>query len=265
MNNEYTEAIVIYIDLLGIKNEITEVSFDRLYSIYKTLEKITVLSDGNSWRMFSDTAIRIFHLNELRTKDILYLFQNLSIEIQTELIRTNNITCRGSIVVGNIFDENDIIFGPALVKANEIAEKKGNPPIIKIDNSVIDYIRSKIYIDNDPLINPAAKSILSRDEFIDAFLEGSTLVDQNHGRYLNYAYAPACCMFEDDFKKYRDFLHLHKDLIDHGLKSEDNGVKQKYEWLKNYHIQVIQRRYIEEQNKNLKLKSDEEYNSLITF
>ena len=60
MNNEYTEAIVIYIDLLGIKNEITEVSFDRLYSIYKTLEKITVLSDGNSWRMFSDTAIRIF-------------------------------------------------------------------------------------------------------------------------------------------------------------------------------------------------------------
>jgi len=144
MNNEYTEAIVIYIDLLGIKNEITEVSFDRLYSIYKTLEKITVLSDGNSWRMFSDTAIRIFHLNELRTKDILYLFQNLSIEIQTELIRTNNITCRGSIVVGNIFDENDIIFGPALVKANEIAEKKGNPPIIKIDNSVIDYIRSKI-------------------------------------------------------------------------------------------------------------------------
>lgn len=78
--------------------------------------------------------------------------------IQAELIM-NNIFIRGAITINHHYQDDRIIFSPALVRSYRLESKDAIYPRILIDKPVIEMLRQRDYEDNYQLLN----SIMKKD------------------------------------------------------------------------------------------------------
>jgi len=145
--------IVAYLDLLGVTNRIQSVEeqqlqMNKLHNLYtfsaKLTEEIQIEENkGIQFKIFSDNIIIAKKLScdtKQKQRDIRCLFMCAS-RFQ-ELAASDSVgwLLRGGITIGDLFIDDVMVWGEALVKAYYLEDKIANYPRVIIDKEVIDQI-----------------------------------------------------------------------------------------------------------------------------
>ncbi len=240
------KSICCFIDILGYKeiicnstDEENEKNIEKLKSVYRYFEnlnngyqdkyrnyKVKTFSDN----IFIEVELKehsLFSLGVSNEGTIYHILSELS-SFQNIMFAEYGFFIRGSIVYGEIYSDDNIIYGKGIVEAVE-GEKKAIFPRIIISE------------DLKQIIDENRKSYGGKEYWGDKTL---IKLDDYSGYFLNYLDN----MF---YQSLEEVLEIHKKLIDENLKKysqllnnygndEENYKKiqkvlKKYEWLKDYH------------------------------
>jgi len=143
---EYINGLAIFIDILGTQECTQENNFNKLYNINKIFHKeLKILNKRQRLckkfvTSFSDCAYIIYIIDETHEDNSFYMFIqdsliDLSYTISTILV--NDFLCRGGIYLGKLYfeEENNLLFGPAVIEAYKL-EENGIMPRIIIDDKL---------------------------------------------------------------------------------------------------------------------------------
>lgn len=236
----YRRAVVTFLDILGFANLVKSgeankveqvLSAVRKYAIPESHDDITDEMPTICSVAFSDSIVRVRFLdgdNQLYPiGHVLSEINDLSL-IQGELI-SENIILRGALTVGEIYLNQGMIFGPAMVTAYELESKLAIYPRIVIDPRILNEVRK------DATLRREGYS--GADEIKD--IRKLVARGDNGLWYINYL--ASICMQLDDPKKLPDLIHAHKQLIT--SRYSDNGHAKGYLdkilWLAVYHNKTI--------------------------
>ena len=234
----YEKAIVTFLDILGFKEKVKNVAQNEIKTILTKLEKETV-PNGEidtfykaETIIFSDSIVRVRKIESPKNKEypIGLLFNEL-IELlhgQSMLIQ-NNILIRGGITFGEIFLENNQIFGPALIKAYEFESKYAKYPRIVIDPDLIKEFK------NNKLLRKTGHTLKDEIEYI------ADLTCKSDDGLLFVDYARAIERELDEPEMYPVFLECHKKVITENSKifAQYDKHMEKYVWMATYHNKII--------------------------
>ena len=191
------------------------------------ITKVDELDGKRKCTIFSDSVFTTVDLScEKNIPTIIYeelerLHQN------TLLLIKRGIMFRGGITILDIYHEDNIIFGPGIIKSYEIESKYAQFPRLCIDSEVIEIMKK-----DDSL-----------EDFIDIYTE-----DFDGMYYLNYLLYSI-----NSWYRYRkdnteinivneteldDVLSSHRDFI-FEVEEYSNEIFTKYSWLKKYHNRTI--------------------------
>ncbi|EKO34195.1 hypothetical protein [Leptospira santarosai] len=245
---EYKNCLLTYIDILGFKNLIESSKNPKL--VYDALTKLSTESDRESdafsdWVhalgvkyesfKFSDLIVRLYQFKNAIEEEnkyhiLAYELENLA-KIQREL-PSHNFLIRGAVTYGQIYIENEIIFGPALVNAYQLECNVADYPRIILDKNLgeelFQMVQEITEIEPENREIPSA-SIFSAFQFLK---KDSNKDDYYYINYPNYSVED----FEYNLVSEEIFFQEHRDLIVSVLRTEVNQkIIRKYEWLKNFH------------------------------
>ncbi|WP_026497110.1 hypothetical protein [Butyrivibrio sp. WCD3002] len=155
---EYKEYYIAFIDVLGFKNLIQNETCQKIIDIYKSIRSMRVLNERieeggeeKSVPLIPDEDINIKIMSDsvciyIRADIPESLFELLFIcmDFQNRMIELDPpILLRGAIAKGNLYSDDDIIFGPGFVKAYVMEEKNASVPRIIITKDIVDdYIKT---------------------------------------------------------------------------------------------------------------------------
>ena len=159
-NVQYENKFVFFFDILGFENLIESKKCSYIYNIIKKcidqvdqangsdillVEGDIVFENGDlKWgkiigkpkiTFFSDNAI--LSISEQEIDNEVYRIAQFVGNLQSYLI-LEGILIRGGLSYGEIYHDNDIVFGPALVKAYDIESKKIINPFIGVDSDIVE-------------------------------------------------------------------------------------------------------------------------------
>lgn len=154
MNDKTTSCYIAYFDILGYRNFLKDPDADEyelFSSIKQEFERLSAVNndpkikiEGLRTKSFSDNVVLI--LDELNDESRVSSFQFLVIflcTIQFRFLEQHNLLIRGSVVHGDAYIDNSMVFGKGLVDAVEIEEKRSIFPRIVIDGSVDERVEKK--------------------------------------------------------------------------------------------------------------------------
>ncbi len=240
---EYSNCIVTYLDILGFKNIIETKSPEEIKTFLDIFLYSSLKESGNN--ILSDVKLSFFSDLIVRTRDLanvgenpLYI-QSIIVDeikclkrIQKTLITEECLVPRGGMTIGEIYQDRDNIFGPALNKAYDLESKKALFPRIILDDKAVQVFIKLKCIEHKDL---KAKTPFDR-KYIKSDLISCDEKNSEDFFYINYL-AP-------DMDKDVDieFLIHHKDLIQKNLRQYRYNAKtlSKYIWLKTYHNEAIE-------------------------
>lgn len=161
----YTESLVVFLDILGFSDEILENETDPGVAEYlaetlKDVQRIAETINGRAkaaWKInfsahaFSDSIVisspNISHKSFIFMAHLISAFQMTIIE--------HGFLLRGAISAGGHFEDGEVCFGPALVRAYQM-ERRNPWPRVVIDPLVLQKLGPKT-------VSIALQSYLSRD------------------------------------------------------------------------------------------------------
>lgn len=235
----YREAIITFVDILGFKNIIQKSTAEDVLKILKKIEHFSDLkesSDGEDFApkiiQFSDSIIRIRPLESKANLEFRYgsLFHELNdlVIMQGELIN-HGICIRGGVTVGQVYFDDNKVYGPGFVKAYEIESGFSNYPRIVIDPEIITKIK-----DDNRLLSAHNDPEYELGAINDQLRKGSD------GLYF-VDYLGAFPRNVDDPEFIPDFFANNKKLILSNIGAQNvlSSVASKYLWLATYHNEVI--------------------------
>src|SRR5262249_13583968 len=144
--------------------------------------------------------------------------------VQGSLFLSSGFMVRGGICFSDLFMENDLVFGPALVRGYELSEKLAIFPRILIDPEVVDAVFQD------------KKIILS---------DIHALRGDDAAFFIDYLYV--CCVSPTILMGFPDFkaiLAVHKQQVERKLRelsTKGERARQKALWLALYHNSVVHR------------------------
>lgn len=135
---EYTEKIILFIDILGFKNLINQKKPEEIREIlnliYKFLKRENKSLPNYQISHFSDSVILSFELpKDGNIVFILSILQTLIIS----LLQQYSVLLRGGMCKGNIYHTNELVFGPGVNHAYEIESKTAIYPRIVVDQCIV--------------------------------------------------------------------------------------------------------------------------------
>jgi hypothetical protein len=151
----YRPSIVTFIDVLGFRSIVGRKSANEIYQIVKRVQRHAGSTDEDvvrefglvdeaNWTrcvFFSDSIVRVRPFDgEYRDGSLFHEIIDL-VHAQAELAH-QGIFIRGGLTVGEIHQSNDVIFGPAMVRAYDLESSFANYPRIVIDPDVFKALRS---------------------------------------------------------------------------------------------------------------------------
>jgi hypothetical protein len=230
---QYTNSIVSYIDILGFRRLIsTALNPDDVAQKLQTLAKMSSPDSeistafGNTFTNFSDLVLRTVPIPSATQfkdgGDGLLFFEIMDlVYVQVELIG-KGVLLRGAITIGDIFVQDKIVFGPALIRAYELETSVSSAPRIVIDPELFRALEQY----------PSLRGHEVEDELqqlvrvIQKGSDGVWFID-----YLRAFYG------EVGPNLYVNFLQAHRDLIISQISQSEtlDSVVAKYGWLVNYH------------------------------
>ena len=241
------KSICCFIDILGYKDIIcnstdkeNEENIEKLKSVYRYFEK---LNNGYKdkyrnykVRTFSDNIFievqldehDFFSLGVNNEGNIYHILSELS-NFQNIMFAEYGFFIRGAIIYGEVYSDDNIIYGKGIVEAVE-GEKNSKFPRIIISEDL-----KKIIDEN-------------RQSYGEDFWGDVTLVKlNNYSEYfLNY-------LNNMEWQCIEGVLEKHKKMIEYNLNKYKNkeNILEKYRWLKDYHNYYINKygvpnRYLED-------------------
>ncbi len=169
-NRKTDKYIVAYLDLLGITNRIKsveqqELQMNKLYNLYtfstKIWKEIQIEEMKEiQFKIFSDNIIIVKKLSSIREQKIRDIKSLLMCTGHfQELAASDSVgwMLRGGITIGELFIDDTMVWGEALIKAYHLEDNIANYPRVIIDETIIDEIvdcevlRDYIYKDFDGL------------------------------------------------------------------------------------------------------------------
>lgn len=231
------EFVTAYIDILGYSERIRQahrdgseqnvlIDFRRI--IGKTYEYVTPQRTNSSRgkdffevKTFSDNVVIGYPIcisgnAEFELTDILLRIAAFQLFMSID----DEYFLRGAITIGDLYIDNDIVFGCGLVEAHDIEQETSRDPRIVLSKSICKHIKCHI---NDYGC-PKASSYYE-DVFQDA--DGQWFLN-----YLNII-----LINREDIGPLYDELRKHKETVEKKLKdcAKEPAIWSKYAWVANYH------------------------------
>jgi hypothetical protein len=235
-NEIYDDCIVVFFDILGFRFLVSEEHTNPEY-ILELLETLrqkapskNPLPTGSNIRgiAFSDSFVRVVSQGSAPNVRILLLSELIFIEdLQRKIIRDFDLPIRGAITLGKIFIDNGIVFGPALVRAVELAEKATyGMPCILLDHNIINLIDFK---------NAQAKSLKDTNICVN--------ISELPEYFVNYFNIRSLITPINGYQDELSFLNKHRAFILENIKrfESNTNIVEKYKWLAWYHNKEIQK------------------------
>lgn len=242
MAKQYRKCIVTFIDILGFSNLVKNKTADEINKILIVLKNNTndkfghekAIPDEGSIEYlrtslaFSDCVTRItpYDLEDLKGNLFIEL---LSMAIAQAELAAKGIIIRGAITIGDISydDDENIVYGPALVKAAEL-EKIANYPRILIDHHALDEFNEAI---------ESGKTNAEEKEYVDKYIK-----TDSDGRYF-IDFAQIIYTEMDDPEGYPEFLNNLNNMSKEYMKKyiTNPSIFEKYKWLNDYIEESITR------------------------
>lgn len=239
----YGERIVAFIDILGFKNHILKTVDNLAYRqhLLRVMNKVVEIkaendkgllaqkSLGKEVTIFSDCIVLSYPLDfEGGLFHILIDLVHICLEMFSD-----KILFRGGITIGNIYHNDNIVFGPAMVEAYELEAKYAKHPRIILSKETI-YKAIMAF-------NSSQHSLEVEWEYIGNLIKR----DDNDEFY-----------FLDILSQYQEIecgetfinmLFILKDVIVEGINAyiKFPSILDKYLWLKDYFNQTVQKYEIE--------------------
>ena len=250
-DNVYRESLLVYIDVLGFKKlierSVTDAQlFAEIPSLLRHLKEQTIRGgrfineEGNPRPVsifrafnFSDLTVRATYADTATNYYSLCQWEFLYLcSIQIDVVCRTDFLVRGAISTGLISMEpdrkvdDDILFGPALVRAYEMEKEKPGPPRIVIGADVIARARKEqegsFWTEH---IHKDADGKFFLDYLFGSAVDGLFVVNKKPMNLL-------------------DTLKAHKEGVERRIKNlteKDAGIVEKHRWLVSYHDDTIER------------------------
>jgi hypothetical protein len=229
---EYKKTLLVYLDLMGFKDLIDESKSDpaKVELIANTLKQMKRQADITLSKSFKSQNFSDLIVRATQPKAGEQIAQLISIEcwilasVQSSLFLSSGFMIRGGICFSDLFMENDLVFGPALVRAYELSEKLATFPRILIDPEVVNSVLQD------------GKTTLSNI---------SVIRGDDAAYFIDYLYV--YCVNPNvltGFSDFRAIMAAHKQQVEKKLlelSSKGERAKQKALWLAIYHNSVVHR------------------------
>jgi nitroreductase len=223
----YRDSLISYFDVLGFRGAIESWSPQRIETVLTQLLWLSshdarlrrATSRGLS--TFSDHVVRTTALGDLSDKD---LSDTIEFELsQIQLIQANlaakGIFLRGGVTRGLIYIDDELVFGPGLVRAYELENNVAKHPRVVVDENVVAGIAANARVEGDSVGRPYLHLLVQDDEGV-----WST----------NYL------LVGDDLRERLNFTKLHANILRKALtEPSEPKVIAKYRWLARLHNKVV--------------------------
>lgn len=237
----YEKRIVAFIDILGFKSLIEETQKpdcmpekvenirDAFSYIYNMLEEHYTKEQVQeiNYSTFSDCIVFSF---PIRQNDSLFFSLLPLVWLQAELMWKHDMLLRGAITVGDIYHDDKMVFGPAMVEAHELEGKKAIYPRIILDNKIEEEYSQWLAElqaegDSDKLYN-------LKNELTYTFKRKSGLLTKDEDGYYYVNYLEKIVKEMDQPENYKKFITHAESLTHQYLKPNmETSVLKKYVWL----------------------------------
>ncbi|MCL2396969.1 MAG: hypothetical protein FWC93_02780 [Defluviitaleaceae bacterium] len=219
-----TPHFIAYLDILGYEQLVRECG---IAGLSKIIYKRILASEGTA-----ATAREVFaegreeHLEDFKIK--IKVFSDnfffctrknwkglitLILAFQTSMAY-ENILMRGALCHGDIYFGEEFICGDGLIRAHKLENEIAIFPRVIVDDSFLAKATPTEYLTGLELLKAA----------------GNLKIDFDGYHFINYLSIPLMREKERDA-----LLKSHRDFVAGGLENENIRVKQKYQWVKNYH------------------------------
>jgi hypothetical protein len=231
----YEQTLVVYLDILGFKQLIAESATNpekaaeivHILAVMKKQASLGATKENSKQidvKTFSDLVVRASRLPEGDSIAMQITMEVLILAaIQCELLLTNNVLVRGGVCLDDLYVNEDVVFGPALVQAYHHAEQMAVFPRIVVDSRIIDVEKQDATI---PILNT----------FVIRGDDGAYFIDYLFAAYSNWQ----ILIFDDKW----DTLRIHKERVEEKLRElplKGERAKHKALWLALYHNSVLER------------------------
>ena len=234
----YEKRFVAFLDILGFKEMIKEtyINGEEFNRIKKVLGKIANMKDlnyhdkypqneiGKDVSVFSDSIIISYSADMSIGAPLLHILIDL-VHLCINLL-SNNIFVRGGITFGEIIHNENVCFGPAMIKAYEIEQKEAFYPRIVVDKAAVQKGLLLHGIADTSEIKEYIEQVINEGEDGLFFLDILFASEDEIGNFDEYL------CFLNEIKTY---------LVQHLSKKYPDNVKQKYIWFARYFNETIKK------------------------
>jgi hypothetical protein len=217
MDFPYTERIVAFLDILGMRSLVSRIETDELLlqNLHGALAHIknqeryanmdsTALSQMEI-SVFSDCIA--ISVDPPKAPYVIMVCANL----QNELL-LQGIAVRGGVTLGKTFHTKGVLFGAGIVRAHDIESKEAETPRILIDESVVDLISQGVF-----------------SKFLDRDTDSRAIIDP----MIDSPYIPGAeDLAAEGYDPRHVFLsEVRKHIVDYISDSPNSRCKDKWHWL----------------------------------
>ncbi len=223
----YENRICCFIDILGFKqhlnqtinpfgeDNITKIKLIKsILDLSKNITSDKGISESKVVTYFSDSIVISYKYDE--ESQLFFTLLNL-LYVSMELANKGFLT-RGGVAIGKLIHINEVIFGPALVDAYNIESKISKYPRIIVDKDVIKkglLYHSKNHTQED-----------EKEYIMDIVTE-----DEDGYYYIDYIQKSSSEFNDVEYDLYIYINNLKQHFFSN-YSNENEGVKQKLDWLK---------------------------------
>lgn len=217
---EYTHYYFAFLDLLGFKEIVKNMTCSEIANIFNEAKKRFVIrhiiDEKNAIPLVPSEEIHYYIMSDSiciyikdSLKSALTVLTWLCLDFQVRMLCLDTpIFVRGSIARGKIYEDQNILFGPGMVEAYIRAEKLAHVPRVIIPASIYDQ---------------------TTDKTDKAFLDGFTHPEQDGFYVINYI--NYFCMHNSTLKYRENVNNYISKVLSTSL---DQSVREKYLYVKSW-------------------------------
>lgn len=245
---------IAYFDILGYKEKMIKFSVEDAECFLKKVnelvnaakETMDNANSGNSNRNF-DLRIKMFSDNLFMCTKSDWFNLISAVAYLQALFVSENMFIRGALYHGELYINDDYIYGKGLMGAHALEDKVSIFPRVIIDNTFIDAMKKHQLRRWKPELNGV---IVNSYEMFESFKYFYFSNDFDNNKYIDYLtywqWLENDNMVEAKNYPLETFLSDHKEIIELNLteNKDKKAVLQKYEWCKTYHNKFCEKNNI---------------------
>lgn len=232
----YRRSIFTFIDILGFREIAQKGKPEEIKALLENLQREAQPDDKvadeleMSFLTFSDSTVRVVPLDSKSNKKYPggILWQELLsvVFLQSRMVRSRCFI-RGGLTIDDIYIDDGMVFGPAIIKAYTLESEFAVYPRIVVDPAVFQLFEKE----------PLLKHHDTETEW--EYLQKVIRRDSDGLYFVDYI-SGILSEFDEEGMEF-DFLSAHKDIVLESAAAFKglNKIAAKYLWLANYHNTVI--------------------------